>query len=582
MNGHYDWEESESHIEMKIPLKGTKPAAVDIFATDIFIKVNYPPYLVLIDLHAPVDETKCRPRIKNGTLTIKVEKHNPAIWGILLAKGTKKELAARRQASIEAKSIRDEQLKEKQKDNKVATERSSLRKQMALEETERNAIEQKKTKEKEDAEAEVYKTFAEIEQKKAVAKEQKQAIKAPVVAETKSTPTEDDFDFSKYDDIDTDSESDMEADIENDDIDEEGEEENRANREAEEDVVYIPAPRTTAQVKFGFTPRLFPTPARESKQTEEGDWISKNRSHLKSHPHFNKNKKYFEQLVGDVTESDPTWLKGKGDDFYRSKDYMSAINAYSAALEVDPDLPNVLSNRAACYLCLGQLQKCIDDCTAALKKLPTQDEVPNLPSEQVKYTKLKIRLFIRRGTSSCQLAKYEAGLSDYNSALILDPKNQLLQFDVKRIAVLCRCASLKEEGDKSFAAQNLDQAIKHYSAALDLDSSFVSCLSNRAICYLAEGKHQKCIDDCSTALTLLEVSPDPNKLLPSGPMPPVGSGKRKQWVLKTLVRRGTAYSQVSQFKEAHADFQHASELDPENVALKEDVEQLAAAAAAAS
>ena len=77
---------------------------------------------------------------------------------------------------------------------------------------------------------------------------------------------------------------------------------------------------------------------------------------------------------------------------------MSAINAYSAALEVDPDLPNVLSNRAACFLCLGQLQvtlnicltcslsdgsarcqKCIDDCTAALNKLPTQDEVPNLP-----------------------------------------------------------------------------------------------------------------------------------------------------------------------------------------------------------
>ena len=31
------------------------------------------------------------------------------------------------------------------------------------------------------------------------------------------------------------------------------------------------------------------------------------------------------------------------------------------------------------------------------------------------------------------------GLGDYNAALILDPRNQLLQFDVKRIAVLCRC-----------------------------------------------------------------------------------------------------------------------------------------------
>ena len=59
-------------------------------------------------------------------------------------------------------------------------------------------------------------------------------------------------------------------------------------------------------------------------------------------------------------------------------------------------------------------------------------------------------------------------------------------------------------------------------------------------------------------------------------MPPVGSGKRKQWVLKTLVRRGTAYSQVSQFKAAYGDFKDASELDPENEALKQDLAQLEA------
>ena len=61
-------------------------------------------------------------------------------------------------------------------------------------------------------------------------------------------------------------------------------------------------------------------------------------------------------------------------------------------------------------------------------------------------------------------------------------------------------------------------------------------------------------------------------------MPPVGSGKRKQWVLKTLVRRGTAYSQVSNFKSAYEDFKDAAVLDPDNEALKEDLAQLEAAA----
>lgn len=32
-----------------------------------------------------------------------------------------------------------------------------------------------------------------------------------------------------------------------------------------------------------FTPRVFPTPMRESKIAEEDDWIAKNRRHLKKH-----------------------------------------------------------------------------------------------------------------------------------------------------------------------------------------------------------------------------------------------------------------------------------------------------------
>jgi hypothetical protein len=33
---------------------------------------------------------------------------------------------------------------------------------------------------------------------------------------------------------------------------------------------------------------------------------------------------------GSIEETDPVWLKGKGDDMYRSGDYRSAINAYTA------------------------------------------------------------------------------------------------------------------------------------------------------------------------------------------------------------------------------------------------------------
>ncbi len=40
---------------------------------------------------------------------------------------------------------------------------------------------------------------------------------------------------------------------------------------------------------ISFTPRVFPTPMRESKAAEEEDWVAKNRKHLKRHGVLGKN-----------------------------------------------------------------------------------------------------------------------------------------------------------------------------------------------------------------------------------------------------------------------------------------------------
>lgn len=95
----------------------------------------------------------------------------------------------------------------------------------------------------------------------------------------------------------------LEDDIDDDDEEEEEEEdvsrraaaaEGPEGEEGEEDYVtveyeeaagataYVPAPRGSERVKIGFTPRVFPTPMRESKRQEEEDWIARNRPHLTS------------------------------------------------------------------------------------------------------------------------------------------------------------------------------------------------------------------------------------------------------------------------------------------------------------
>lgn len=44
-------------------------------------------------------------------------------------------------------------------------------------------------------------------------------------------------------------------------------------------------------------------------------------------------------------------------------------------------------------------------------------------------------------------------------------------------------AYLKERGDRLFKQMNFKAAITAYSEALDLDPSFLPCLSNRAACH---------------------------------------------------------------------------------------------------
>ncbi|GMF40917.1 unnamed protein product [Phytophthora fragariaefolia] len=62
----------------------------------------------------------------------------------------------------------------------------------------------------------------------------------------------------------------------------------------------IPPPRECIQSEIRFTPRVFPTPSRESKAAEEEDWLLKNRKHINKHQGLNRTSEY------DISETDRT------------------------------------------------------------------------------------------------------------------------------------------------------------------------------------------------------------------------------------------------------------------------------------
>eukprot|EP00903_Cladosiphon_okamuranus_P008736 g8368.t1 len=720
LTAKYTWVESQTTVQLQVPLKGQPISKVDVFATECYLKVSFPPYLLELDLDGCIDSMQPRARVENGTLMIKARKKEGHIglWGSLGKLVDRKcdpKVKARREESIKEKLKQEQELKERVSLRKHQDERLALRSQMSVEEDERRRIEDIKAEQKEKEEADVYRAFAELaakqnrggstaldeppatataQSKEPGGREKRRQLPMPPSPTCSSMrdhlgtideggseegsfipPTTDssavpaakleaessiweDETGSRIDDEeaggdrDDGGESKVTADsasgssdqqqgrqqpLNDDDNAEEKVYRNKiCNGDDDDDtpVRYTPAPRASVGVvPVGFTTRLFPTPLRESKVADESAWIMKNRRHL------HKNKSLVGRLPAadsqsagggrggggrdglpiDISETDPVWLKGKGDDLYRGGDFLGAVNAYTAALDADPMAAACLSNRAACYLCLSSTgggngndrsryaSDCVADCGAALDILRALPETG--PSQA--------KVLARRSLAYRELGHYGSSLEDCRAALLFSPGDAALLKQIARGEPLARAEACKKEAATRFASRDVHGACELYTAALKAVPSFPSALSNRAACYLALGKPRDCVRDCTAVLDMLSFSvadksrgrisgdntrttsdaltaagpseehmaaardgtpaPSSSPPLPPPPagfMPPPGSEKRTKWVLTTVVRRARAKVQLEDYEGALQDYRAADYVSPGNKEVEKDLREL--------
>ncbi|XP_010027845.2 inactive TPR repeat-containing thioredoxin TTL3 [Eucalyptus grandis] len=86
----------------------------------------------------------------------------------------------------------------------------------------------------------------------------------------------------------------------------------------------------------------------------------------------------------------------KGNDLFKAEKFTEACIAYGEGLEHDPYNSVLLCNRAACRNKLGQYEKAIEDCTAALNVRPS-------------YSKARLR----RADCFAKMERWEASIQDY-------------------------------------------------------------------------------------------------------------------------------------------------------------------------
>ncbi|KAJ8252417.1 hypothetical protein COCON_G00217290 [Conger conger] len=395
----YSWTQSESMLYISVPLKGINPGKVDVFATDEYLKVSFPPFLFEVFLFEPIDDDKSVAQIGNGVVIFTLHKKNEGIWEQLSLKNDDKDklkdirlravLKAQEKSEADAKA----EAARKQEEKKYA-----LQSMMKLEDEERTKINKIKEEERErvSAEMEAWK----IKQKQEAEKEMSQRKQIIIDEEHKKR---------KPNIISVSKSAENKGTVKH----------GCQNPSIESKQVTLPAPRCSGNIKVKFTPRVFPTALRESRVDEEEEWLKKQ---AEARRVSSADAAELDDLTDE--ERNPDWLREKGNKLFATGNYLAAVSAYNLAIQLNRNIPALYSNRAACHLKLRNLHKAIEDSSKALRLL-TPAVPDNAPA--------RLKAHLRRGTAFCELELYTEGLQDYQSALKIDPHNEAVQADAQKI-----------------------------------------------------------------------------------------------------------------------------------------------------
>ena len=176
----------------------------------------------------------------------------------------------------------------------------------------------------------------------------------------------------------------------------------------------VPEVRKSATIEIQFSKRNFITPKRESQDPLEQEWLLKQAEARKA--------------IGFVPEDlrpeerDPMYLKEKGDEFFRQKNYLAAISAYTTGTKLTNKCYELYLNRSAAHLAQENFQRCAEDCSKALELLN-----PPVASN----LKARIQALARRGASLSKLGFVRQAYGEFVAAVQLDPTNELLKHDAE-------------------------------------------------------------------------------------------------------------------------------------------------------
>eukprot|EP00756_Hemistasia_phaeocysticola_P016365 Hpha_TRINITY_DN15471_c5_g13::TRINITY_DN15471_c5_g13_i1::g.176766::m.176766/K19758/DYX1C1, DNAAF4; dyslexia susceptibility 1 candidate gene 1 protein len=124
----------------------------------------------------------------------------------------------------------------------------------------------------------------------------------------------------------------------------------------------------------------------------------------------------------------------------------------------------------------------------------------------------------------------------------------------------------KEQGDKLYGQKQWKSAADQYSEALKRDTTYLSALNNRSICWLQLHKYERAVEDTTLSLNMLQSMPAANT-----------TGDRfRAGMMKLFARRGAALCWAGKLREGLKDYEMAEGYSVGDLYKEEVVADLAA------
>ena len=225
--------------------------------------------------------------------------------------------------------------------------------------------------------------------------------------------------------------------------------------------------------------------------------------HIKAEPNFDAAINAYDAALR-LNPADAVAYYNRGLARYALSQYEAAIADYNAALRLNPAYAVAYYNRGLVRYALGQYEAAIADYNAALRLNPAYAVA-----------------YYNRGLVRYALGQYEAAITDYDSALRLNPAYAVAYYN---------------RGIVRHALGQHAAAIADYDSALRLNPAYADAYNNRGLVRASLDQHDAAIADYDSALRLNSNDP------------------------KAYNNRGLAKLQLNRIDEARQDFETALNL----------------------